>query len=56
MKLAKALEEKTMDIRLQDRLLAEGKLSKAEVDSYLSKIVDDEGNYEVVKDSPAATE
>lgn len=48
MKLAMALDEKTMDVRLLDRLLAEGKVTKAQVDKYLADLVDDEGNYEVV--------
>lgn len=48
MKLAKALNEKVMDVRLMDRLMAEGKLSKAEVDAHLSKLEDCEGSYEQV--------
>jgi hypothetical protein len=35
MKLKLALDEKLMDIRLRDRLVAEGKVSKAQVDEYL---------------------
>lgn len=45
MKLAKALKEKMLDIRLVDRLVAEGKLTKAEVDEYLKNLGDDEGNF-----------
>jgi len=45
MKLAKALEEKTLDIRLVDRLVAEGKLSKADLDAHLKNLVDDDGNF-----------
>ncbi len=58
MKLAQALEEKIMDTRLMDRLLAEGKLTKKQVDDYLSKIEDSsEGSYEKVGSAaPAATE
>lgn len=41
MKLAKALDEKIMDIRLRDKLMAEGKLTKAQVDEYLNKVTDD---------------
>lgn len=48
MKLAMALEEKNMDVRLLDRLLAEGKVTKSQVDEYLNNLEDDEGNYEVV--------
>jgi hypothetical protein len=58
MKLAMALNEKTMDVRLVDRLLAEGKVTKAQVDEYLSNLADEEGNYEVVdaKSSQASEE
>lgn len=58
MKLAKALNEKTMDVRLVDRLLAEGKITKAQVDEYLAKIEDSEGQYEKVSSgtSTAVTE
>mgnify|MGYP003688123501 CR=1 FL=1 len=48
MKLAKALKDKTMDTRLVDRLLAEGKITKAQVDEYNTQIEDCEGSYEVV--------
>ncbi|MBA2403787.1 MAG: hypothetical protein H0V66_03370 [Bdellovibrionales bacterium] len=41
MKLRLALEEKLMDARLRDRLLAEGKISKEEVKKYLDSLVDD---------------
>lgn len=56
MKLAKALEEKTMDVRLVDRLLAEGKITKAQVDEYLTKIEDSEGSYEKVSSTTPAIE
>ncbi len=48
MKLAKALNEKVMDVRLVDRLVAEGKLQKGQVDEYLSQLEDCEGMYEQV--------
>lgn len=48
MKLKLALEDKLMDTRLVDRFIAEGKISKAEYDKYLSGLADDEGNYEQV--------
>lgn len=51
MKLAKALEEKTMDVRLVDRLVAEGKITKAQVDEYLANIEDSEGKYEKIGSS-----
>jgi hypothetical protein len=36
MKLKLALDEKLMDLRLRDRLVAEGKISKAQVDEYMN--------------------
>ena len=48
MKLAKALEEKMLDVRLMDRLLAEGKLTKSQVDEHIAKLEDSEGRYEKV--------
>jgi hypothetical protein len=45
MKLAMALNDKTMDVRLVDRLLAEGKVTKAQVNEYLTNLPDEEGNY-----------
>ncbi len=41
MKLRLALEEKLMDARLRDRLLAEGKISKEEVKKYVDSLPDD---------------
>ena len=49
MKIAKALSEKVLDVRLMDRLLAEGKITKAEIDAQLSKLEDEEGNYSQVE-------
>ncbi len=51
MKLAKALNEKVMDVRLLDRLVAEGKVTKAEVDKAMSELEDCEGSYETVGSS-----
>lgn len=48
MKLAKALEDKKMDVRLVDRLLAQGKITKSEFDNYLKGVEDSEGSYERV--------
>ncbi len=44
MRLSKALEEKLLDKRLRDKLLAEGKVSQAQVDEYLSALPDDGAN------------
>ena len=50
MKLAKALNEKMMDVRLVDRLMAQGKITKEEFDKHISKLDDDQGNFEQVAD------
>ena len=44
MKLRLALEEKLMDARLRDRLVAEGKISKEEVKKYLDGLADETKN------------
>jgi polyhydroxyalkanoate synthesis regulator phasin len=44
MKLRLALEEKLMDARLRDRLLAEGKITKDEVKKYLDNLSDETKN------------
>ena len=44
MKLRLALEEKLMDARLRDRLLAEGKITKEQVKKYLESLTDDSKN------------
>lgn len=41
MRLSKALEEKLLDKRLRDKLLAEGKVTQAQVDEYLKSLGDD---------------
>lgn len=42
MKLRLALEDKLMDSRIRDRLVAEGKISKKEVDAYLQNLAEEE--------------
>ena len=44
MKLRLALEEKLMDVRVRDRLLAEGKITKEEVKKYLDSLGDETKN------------
>lgn len=44
MKLRLALEEKLMDLRVRDRLVAEGKLSKEELKKHLDSLPDDNKN------------
>ncbi len=44
MKLKLALDEKMMDLRLRDRLVAEGKLTKETLDKALNALTDDAKN------------
>ena len=44
MKLRLALEEKLLDVRVRDRLLAEGKISKEDVKKYLDNLSDEAKN------------
>jgi polyhydroxyalkanoate synthesis regulator phasin len=44
MKLRLALEEKLMDARVRDRLLAEGKITKEQVKKYLDSLADEAKN------------
>lgn len=53
MKLKMALDEKLLDLRLRDRLIAEGKITKAELDKYLAALTDDVANSENVNDESA---
>jgi hypothetical protein len=44
MKLRLALEEKLLDVRVRDRLLAENKISKEDLKKYLDNLADDNKN------------
>ena len=44
MKLRLALEDKLMDSRLRDRLVAEGKISKKDVDQYLNSLPEEDSS------------
>jgi polyhydroxyalkanoate synthesis regulator phasin len=44
MKLRLALEEKLLDVRVRDRLLAEGKITKEELKKYLDGLSDETKN------------
>lgn len=51
MKLRLALEDKLMDSRLRDRLVAEGKISKKDVDNYLANLPEeDSSSFERVRE------
>jgi hypothetical protein len=54
MKLRLALEEKLLDVRLRDRLLAEGKITKEEIAKMLKGLGDDaDKSVALESDSPA---
>lgn len=44
MRLSKALEEKLLDVRLRDKLLTEGKVTKKQLEDYLKNLQDDHKN------------
>lgn len=44
MRLSRALQEKLMDVRLRDKLLAEGKVTKEEVKKFLDSLPDETKN------------
>lgn len=44
MRLSRALQEKLMDVRLRDKLIAEGKVTKEEVKKFLDSIADEAKN------------
>jgi hypothetical protein len=50
MKLKIALDEKMMDVRLRDRLLADGKISQEEINKFLSELGNDEDNLSHIKE------
>lgn len=41
MRLSKALKEKLNDVRLRDKLIAEGKITKQQVDEYMKALPDE---------------
>ena len=49
MLLNDALNQKNHDIRLRDRLMSEGKLSKEEIEKVLKSLPDDAANLEEIK-------
>lgn len=49
MRLSQALKEKQMDIRLRDKFLESGKITKAQEEEYLNSLKDDSGNVRVVE-------
>ena len=53
MRLSRALEEKLLDLRLRDKLIADGTVTKAQVAEFLNKIQDDEANVTTTDESTA---
>lgn len=51
MRLSRALSEKLMDVRLRDKLLAEGKVTKEEVKKFLDSIADEAKNSSYTEDN-----
>ena len=57
MKLKLALEEKQMDVRIRDRLAAEGKISPKDIKSYLEGLADEgSDSFERISDESSASE
>ena len=52
MRLARALKEKLHDVRLRDKLLAEGKIKKEEVEKFLKELPDDEASARYTGEAP----
>lgn len=52
MRLSRALAEKQMDLRLRDKLITEGKITKTELDKYLKSLSDDTSNSQAAEDAP----
>lgn len=44
MRLSLALESKKLDVRLLDKHLADGKITREQYDKYISELADDESN------------
>jgi hypothetical protein len=55
MKLRMALDDKMLDLRLRDRLVSEGKVTKTQVDEFLGGLSDEEGNYIYVGEKKETT-
>jgi len=49
MSLSDALKDKQLDVRLRDKLLAQGRLKNEELDSYVNSLTDDTDKMTVIK-------
>lgn len=54
MRLSKALNDKVMDIRLRDKLVADGSLPQSEVEKYLNELPDDGNNLAYTEEQASA--
>lgn len=52
MRLARALKEKLHDVRLRDKLIAEGKIKKEEVEKLLKELPDEAANVRYTGEAP----
>ena len=52
MSLSDALKQKILDVRLRDKLLAEGKVTEEEVKKYLAELPDDQDNMTILGSGP----
>lgn len=49
MSLSKALKEKQLDVRLRDKLLAQGRLKNEELETYVKSLTDDSNKMSIIK-------
>jgi hypothetical protein len=55
MRLSRALDEKKLDLRLRDKFLHEGRLTKKQLDEYLKSLNDDAKNMTWTEKEPRDT-
>ncbi len=53
MRLARALNNKKMDLRLRDKLIHEGKITKSQLSEFLTSLPDDQVNATTVDEAQA---
>lgn len=51
MRLSRALEDKLMDVRLRDKLVSEGKVTKKQVEDFLNSLPDDQTRATLLDDN-----
>lgn len=55
MRLARALNDKKMDLRLRDKLVHEGKITKTQLNEFLNSLPDDAANATTVDQVSGST-